>query len=126
MGKGHNLGARSMQRRFASWGLVGVVALSVSAPACGQVLEIGSDGAVKSYVGPAVTTDAGVVAIPGAGEPHRRRPHRGSVRIAARIDTGQLASAAEAAELSPELVSAVAWQESGLRTDRVSRAGGHR
>ncbi len=34
-----------------------------------------------------------------------------------------MARAAEAAALSPELVSAVAWRESNYRTDRVSRAG---
>ena len=84
--------------------------------AIGQVLEIGSDGDVKVYDGPTVFTDHDAIPI----QPPRttRRPP-----TARPVDRQALVRAAQAANLSPALVGAVAWRESGLRPDRISRAG---
>ncbi len=80
-----------------------------------QVLEIGAAGEVKVYDGPAVFTAEGASPI--------SKP-RAVARPAGAIPTRpEMAQAAQAAALSPDLVSAVAWRESNYRTDRVSRAG---
>ena len=90
-------------------------ATTVTSAARAQVLEIGAAGEVKVYDGPNVFTAQGASPIP--------RPTR---RALPRRPAGpglEMARAAQAAALSPELVSAVAWRESNYRTDRVSRAG---
>lgn len=84
-----------------------------------QVLEIGAHGEVARYDGPAVFSQAGVAPISAhAWAPGRRSAAR--TRTARRPD---IAGAAAEAGLSPELVEAVARQESGLRAGVVSRAG---
>lgn len=94
----------------ASVALVGVGA------ARAQVLEIGDAGTVKVYDQPTVFSADGATPIlakspppapPGAAAPHG---------VA-------LSQAADAAELSPDLVEAVAWSESRLRPGLVSPAG---
>jgi len=74
-----------------------------------QVIEIGPQGEARTYDRPNVFTADGVRPI---GE-----------RASAAPATAGLAGAAEAADLDPELVGAVAWRESDLRADRISRAG---
>lgn len=85
--------------------------------AAGQVLEIGDGGAVTIYDRPAVFTSTGATAIV-----YRRAPPRAArptpVETLAALD-----DAADAAAISPDLVEAVAWQESRLRAGRVSPAG---
>ncbi len=94
------------------------VCLAAIGPAVGaraQVLEIGAAGEVKVYDGPAVFTAQGASPI--------LRPRAASRRTHAVGARPEMARAAQAAALSPDLVSAVAWRESNYRTDRVSRAG---
>ena len=81
-----------------------------------QVLAIGADGGVTTYDGAAVYTAQGASPIQ-APRPRLAR------RLAAKRDETALKRAAIAAELSPELLAAVAWRESGGRSDRISRAG---
>jgi soluble lytic murein transglycosylase-like protein len=83
-------------------------------PAMAQVLEIAPGGAVTRYDGPTVYTEAGATPIASTPSPPGRR--RGDIQQSVN-------AAANAAALSPELVEAVAWRESGLRSDRVSVRG---
>ena len=78
-------------------------------------MEIGAAGEVKVYDGPTVFTAKGATPIRAARPPARTRR---SVAPGA-----EMAHAAEAAALSPELISAVAWRESNYRTGLTSRAG---
>ena len=106
-----------------------LLALAAACPAGAQVIEIGSGGAVVVYDGPAVFSDAGVAPI----APSRRglapvgRPARGSMPAAAATAAAdvsrELIGAAAAFDLSPALLEAVAWRESGLRQHAVSPAG---
>ncbi len=111
-------GAAKAMRKLgpAAWtrALAGVFAATLAAgPSVGQVLSVGSDGAVSVYDGPAVFTDGKVSPIVPA-----------PVRTAAPGDRSvDLTRAADAAHLSPALLAAVAWRESGFRSDRTSRAG---
>lgn len=107
------------------WLAVLTAAMVASSAATAQVLEIGKDGAVKVYDGPAVFDDNGATPILAAS---RKRPHR-TLRVArpdpaaTRAQVASMAEAARAADLSPDLMAAVAWRESGYRTDAISRAG---
>ena len=83
-----------------------------------QVLEIGAHGEVARYDGPAVFSASGGVPILPTRAP--RLPPAARARQANGED---IRSAALAADLSPELIEAVARQESGLRAGVVSRAG---
>jgi soluble lytic murein transglycosylase-like protein len=76
-----------------------------------QVLSISEDGGETVYSGPTQFADDGVKAI---GSYQSAKSNRFPVLIA---------KAAESVGLSPDLVAAVAWRESGFRTDRVSQAG---
>jgi len=90
-----------------------------------QVLEIGDGGKVLVHNGPEVISDTGVVpirpsprrtrsyALPAATAPSGIRP----------AGTANMKDAAKAAALSPDLVEAVAWRESGLNTAAVSARG---
>ncbi len=89
--------------------------MSFPAAAQAQVLEIGAAGDVKVYDGPAVFTVEGASPI--------LRPRARARQVSLVGSRPEIARAAEAAALSPELVSAVAWRESNYRTDRTSRAG---
>lgn len=97
--------------------MAAAVFLSVAAPlaATAQVLEVGDGGEVTVYDRPSVFDAKGGVPI---GETRQATPAR-------TVDgaPSALASAADAAELSPELVEAVAWRESRLRPRVVSPAG---
>ncbi len=103
-----------------SWAISGLAVVaasfSISAGANAQVLEIEKGGAVSMYDGPMVFTASGAAPIlkraPVRPVPRRTPPNR-----------AEIARAADVAALSPDLVEAVAWRESGFRTDAVSRAG---
>ena len=93
----------------------------LSSGACAQVLEIGPSGAMTTYDGPAVFTDAGATPIlPRQSSPSRRPAVASGGGAEARI---ALARAAQAAALSPAFMEAVAWRESGFRAGAKSRAG---
>ncbi len=81
-----------------------------------QVMEIGKGGAVSVYNGPMVFTDAG--AAPIATKPAAR-----PVARKVRVDRAAIAKAAAATGLSPDLLEAVAWRESGFRASALSRKG---
>lgn len=87
------------------------VALSLSAPAQAQVLEIGGDGAVVRHAGPEVITPEGRQPL------HRPAPEP-------RIDVGhEIESAAERTGVHPRLIEAVAWTESRHNLRAVSPKG---
>ena len=69
------------------------------------------------YDGPAVTTDQGSTPI----SVRQRRARPTGSRPAA--DRAMISDAAAESALSPDLVAAVAWRESGFRPRVVSRAG---
>lgn len=98
-------------------GAASVAAIALAAgPACADVLEIAPDGAVTTYAGAMVHTDAGAVAIVRPARPAIAAPASGDVRRA-------IAGAAERYGLRRDLVEAVAWQESRLRHAAVSPKG---
>lgn len=94
---------------------VGALCLGASWSVAAQVLEIGAEG-VTVYSGPAVHTREGVVAI----KIDRRSA---STLLEPSPDLDKIALAAAIANISPELVQAVAWCESRMRDDAVSTAG---
>ena len=94
-----------------------VVGFLIPRSASAQVIEIGQGGSIKVYDGAAVFNDEGVTPIIAKSLP---MPKGRSGRAA---DRAAVASAAKAAFLSPDLVEAVAWRESDLRPNVVSRAG---
>lgn len=90
--------------------------LASAGGACAQVLEIGDDGAVVTYAGPAVYTDQGAAPIaPPEPAPLTRAPPEEVVRLI------QESSARHAVPAS--LVEAVAWQESRFNHAAVSSKG---
>jgi hypothetical protein len=98
---------------------VGHFYFCVASPAEAQVIEIGSQGGVTVYDGPAVVTSSGVTAIrPPAAASRMRAPHAPPARLAAAIS-----DAARASDLSASLITAIAWRESNFRAQAVSRAG---
>jgi soluble lytic murein transglycosylase-like protein len=86
-----------------------------------QVIEIGSQGAVTVYDGPAVVTATGVTAI---GRPARAAASARRVNASppSRL-SGAIADAARASDVSASLIAAIAWRESNFRASAVSRAG---
>lgn len=112
--------------------LVGAVLVCGAARA--EVIEIGAGGSVTVYDRPAVFGPEGAQPLPFAAPARRKlavraRAHRGWKRAgAAGASSGgsgrdALVQAADLAALSPDLVEAVAWQESRLQPGRISRAG---
>ena len=81
-------------------------------------MAVGLDGVTAVYDGPAVFTDGGVAPIGTFPKQRPRRFVRGSAP-----NSDDISSAARAAEISPDLLAAVAWRESNFRTDRISPAG---
>lgn len=95
----------------------GFTALLWAAPAVAQVMEIGPGGTSAVYDRPAVFDEGGVTPIPG-----RERRARSGPAVTAR--PGDVVSeAARLAELSPDLVEAMAWRESRGRAGAVSAKG---
>jgi hypothetical protein len=101
--------------RFAVVSLFAVCA-SLAPAAHAQVMELGENGAVKTYNGPMVFDAQGATPIltPPKPTPHLRQRSPNHAEIA---------RAADGVALSPALIRAVAERESGFRTDVVSRAG---
>jgi len=85
-------------------------------PAEAQVLEIGADGAVTRFEGPAVFTDDGAKALV------QDAPVL-DVSIGADAVRQQISTAANAYALDPKLVEAVAWRESRFHTGALSAKG---
>lgn len=108
--------------RMYAWlrgGALGVLlGLAAPAVAAAQVLEIAEGGAVIVHAGPTVFH-------PGGATPIRTQaPESPALSPAGTAEPRTAwAGAARAVELSPELIEAVAWQESRMRPRVVSRAG---
>lgn len=83
--------------------------------AAAQVLEIGVDGAITRFDGPAVFTQDGVQTLNAPASPADAANDISDIRR-------QLSTAATAYALDPRLVEAVAWRESrfhpGARSDK--------
>ena len=98
---------------------LGAIAAAIGLGVCplagwAQVIEVGADGAVRTFNGPTLFTSHG--ASPIAAPPElASRPTVRATRL--------VVQAADAAALSPQLVEAVAWQESHLRPRLISSAG---
>jgi len=87
--------------------------LAMAGPARAQVLDIGADGAVTRYAGPAVYTDQGARSLLPAPPP-----------AAAPAEVAQaIAESAQRHSVSAPLAQAVAWQESRFRQEAVSPKG---
>ena len=105
--------------RRGGLGSIAAAALLISPVlASAQVLEIDGSGAVTTYAGPtAFHADGSATPISAPATTPRQRS--ASPANAAPL----LARAASETNLSPDLLEAVAWRESRLRSDAVSAAG---
>lgn len=101
----------------------GLSGLALS-PASSQVIEIGGDGGVVLHSGPSVHTPSGAAPVLLAGTAPRGpgdttpAPARAPARIA-----GLLEAAGAGAQVSPELLEAVAYVESRFTPGAVSGKG---
>ena len=86
-----------------------------ASPALADVLSIGDDGSVTLYNGPMVYSDQGVAPVAAPTRPTNQPvlPHIVDI----------IAKAASHYSLSPDLVEAVAWQESRFRVGAISPKG---
>lgn len=117
-GFGTRVGGPGLRRSATALALTGLCLAPGLAHA--QVLEIGEGGSVTVHDRPEVTSADGAVPIVRA----ERRPRAAarSARAAARRPP-DMAEAAQAANLSPDLIEAVAWRESGFNSAAVSPKG---
>lgn len=90
-----------------------------AAPALAQVIEVGPEG-VSAISGPSVITSEGVAPIKVA-RPVSQSPARSTARLEAAAP--MLDRAGEAAELSPQLLEAIAYVESRFNTKAISPKG---
>jgi soluble lytic murein transglycosylase-like protein len=99
-----------------------LAALAAPGLAAAQVLEIGDEGEVTRFDGPAVHTGASVEAITLPAPP-------ATVPAATLVEEGhedvrrEIAVAAAAYSLDPKLIEAVAWRESRFKPTARSRKG---
>ena len=101
----------------------GAVLMTSPLPALSAVLEIGPSGDVRMHDRPEL-----FLSDDGQSMPIEPAPPRENRRIAALSPTqsnirANLAEEARRNHISPALVEAVAWRESGLRQDAVSSKG---
>jgi soluble lytic murein transglycosylase-like protein len=103
------------------------LALALAGPASAQVIELTPGGPAAVYSGPVVSSSEGRQAIspktstqaPAGARNAKAAPSAGRyAEVLASID-----AAADRRQLSARLVEAVAWQESRLRQQAVSRKG---
>ena len=99
-----------------AWAFLGVLALTTAGPCAAQVLEIGLDGAVTTYSGPAIYSSEGVRSLTPASAlgPMRATP----VEISQAIQESSIRHA-----VSATLVEAVAWRESRFNQTAISPKG---
>jgi soluble lytic murein transglycosylase-like protein len=100
--------------------VIGALTALAAGSAGAQVIEIGSQGAVTVYDGPAVVTSNGVASISRAPavKPARRLNVSAPLKL-----SGAISDAARASDLSAALIAAIAWRESNFSASAVSRAG---
>jgi len=96
-----------------------VFSMASTAPfiATAQVLEIDGAGTVTIHDRPEVTLSTGSIAIVPPAQHQQGKSSRPPP------DRADLTDAADHAEISAELVEAVAWRESGLKPGRTSPVG---
>ena len=92
------------------------VALLAAHAVRAEVIEIGSNGAVTRYAGPAVYTSEGVRPITARAAPALRAAPAPIVHAA-------ITAAAQRQSLNRDLLEAVAWRESGFRQSALSPKG---
>ena len=95
------------------------LSLAVAGGASAQVIEIGADGQTTLHELPEVIAGGTRTPIPLT----TKRVARRGQRVATSTGRLYLDDAAGAAQLSPELVEAVAWRESRLQAGAVSPKG---
>jgi soluble lytic murein transglycosylase-like protein len=100
--------------------LAGVAAVCAASSARAQVLEIGADGSVATYVGPLSRTGEGVRAITSPPR-QRSEPPTGPADLSELHH--EIAAAAARHAIDPRLAEAVAWRESGMRQGALSPKG---
>ncbi|HLZ77479.1 lytic transglycosylase domain-containing protein [Phenylobacterium sp.] len=94
-------------------------ACAVGGPACAQVLQIGDDGAVTTYAGPAVYTSEGVTSLIPKAAPQTAAPAEiAPLEVSRAID-----EAAQRHAVSAPLAQAVAWEESRFHQNVISPKG---
>lgn len=96
---------------------LGALAVVAAAPAAAQVLDIGADGAVTTYAGPAVYSSEGVRSL----EP--QAPPASPMRATPAEISRAIQDASGRHSVSAPLVEAVAWQESRFNQAAVSPKG---
>ncbi len=99
-------------------GFCAVFGVSFAGPSNAQVWDIGADGSVAVHAGPVATTAGGKTPILSA--PADKSP---MVRASRSATVDAIRASAIQHNLSPELVEAVAWQESRLNQNAVSPKG---
>jgi hypothetical protein len=102
LGRGRTIRGIRILRSFISVAFA-AIGLALAGPACAQVLSIGDDGAVTTYVGPQVYSSEGVRSL---------LPQTTPARAAPEDVTRAIQDASVRHSVSTPLVAAVAWQES--------------
>lgn len=98
-----------------------LVATGIGATAHAQVLEIGDDGQVTRFSGPAVFTQDGAQAL---AAPEPQIATAGATETGAGDEVRQhISAAASEFAIDPKLVEAVAWRESRFRQSARSKRG---
>lgn len=125
--------AASSLIRFLKAFLLATLAAMLPVAVAAQVLEIGDEGAVIVHDRPAVFDAEGSAPIEtassGSLQPGSARGPGRPSRVSAppgpptALSLHALVEAAHANDLSPDLLEAVAWQESRMRSGVISRAG---
>jgi soluble lytic murein transglycosylase-like protein len=95
------------------------VGLLAATAAGAQVIEIQDDGAVVTYRGPTRFDDSGAHTLTASPPPSAGRPSATPSPVVA----DAIRSAAARHQISPQLVEAVAWRESGFNPLAVSPKG---
>jgi soluble lytic murein transglycosylase-like protein len=100
----------------AAGALLGALLLAAAGPVAGQVLEIGADGTVTTYSGPAIYSSEGVRSL-------KPEAPIGSIRATPAEISQAIQAASSRHAVSAPLVEAVAWQESRFNQAAVSPKG---
>jgi soluble lytic murein transglycosylase-like protein len=112
---------RGGEARIRSLALASAL-LALVSPATAQVIELTPGGSAAVYSGPVLSSSEGRRAIsaaqPSSGAARPAAPAAHYASVLAAIDR-----AADRRQLSARLIEAVAWQESRLRQEAVSKKG---
>jgi soluble lytic murein transglycosylase-like protein len=100
----------------AALALACACACAAGGPASAQVMQIGEDGAVTTFAGPAVYASEGVRSLVPA-------PQAAPAPAAPAEISRAIGEAAQRHAVSPDLAQAVAWQESRFHQNAVSPKG---